>query len=636
VKLTALVLKDFRGFSHEETIDLANGKNLLLYGENGSGKSSIFRALVEFFNREKGARPYRDFRNVFLSDSKISMVDGHVTLSMSNGAKYSWGCLGERPWKDEILAKSAREQLTDASNRASLLDYQSLLRTSFGEGNPSNRLFDLAIGVLLSNVSVPVVGGREITIGQLWANVKNTVPQGRERHTQSRRKLINAASKIFSEALQGVLPDVEKTANDLLSYFGDSSLQVKLRFSGVEYDEYQRNFGGKRIDYEVRLNGVVVEEWNDLLNEARLTALALSLYLAGTLLTNTIPPAGADIPFRILVLDDVLIGLDLEHRLPILRIIEERLADFQVLLLTHDRVWFDLAQLAVVDPEKWVNYEMYSRKTNNDLITFDAPVLRPQSGDLRTHYIDLAKIHLGDTNHDYRTAALDTRAALEVKLKSHCSKMKISVAYDLDGRKLTTDDFLDAIEEKLLRDGTRTISLSNLQRVKLFRRGVLNPSAHFHPVSLARSEVEAAIKAVESLEFQKIETDYASLASDLLSRAVLLPHEMVEAAAFIRTSFEVDLRSLLIRLGGSIRYRAHLEKIDLQELWIAGKLSMTSLNPVLALPLISAIEAHSGLLLDDWSYSTVSGFQKPALDGALGSLRVIVSGKFKSRLTTFR
>jgi hypothetical protein len=155
-------------------------------------------------------------------------------------------------------------------------------------------------------------------------------------------------------------------------------------------------------------------------------------------------------------------------------------------------------------------------------------------------------------------------------------------------------------------------------------------------VSLARSEVEAAIKAVESLEFQKIETDYASLASDLLSKAVLLPHDMVEAAAFIRTSFEVDLRSLLIRLGGSIRYRSHLEKINLQELWIAGKFSMTSQNPVLALPLISAIEAHSGLLLDDWSYSTVSGFQKPTLDGALGSLRVIVSGKFKSRLTTFR
>src|SRR5690349_10866441 len=116
MRLAKVSVKDFRGFSHEETLSLENGKNLLLYGENGSGKSSLYRALVEFFNREINAKPFRFYRNVFLSDATKSCIDGHVTLEMSDGAKYEWRCLGERPWKDLKVPQAAREQLTDAAN----------------------------------------------------------------------------------------------------------------------------------------------------------------------------------------------------------------------------------------------------------------------------------------------------------------------------------------------------------------------------------------------------------------------------------------------------------------------------------------------------------------------------------------
>src|SRR5580692_5392216 len=105
MKLAKITLKDFRGFSHEDTFDLAGGKNLLLYGENGSGKSSLYRALVEFFNRETSAKPFLIYRNVFLSSEIKSAIDGHVTLEMSDGAKYEWRCLRDRPWKDQKVAK---------------------------------------------------------------------------------------------------------------------------------------------------------------------------------------------------------------------------------------------------------------------------------------------------------------------------------------------------------------------------------------------------------------------------------------------------------------------------------------------------------------------------------------------------
>jgi ATPase subunit of ABC transporter with duplicated ATPase domains len=133
----------FRGFPHEETFDLADGKNLILYGENGSGKSSLYRALVEFFNRDSKVRSFGWHRNVFSSGSDQSALDGHVTLEMTDGTRHEWRCLGRRPITDPNQLKDTRERLTDAASRASLLEYRSLLRTYFGIFNIRKRLFGL-------------------------------------------------------------------------------------------------------------------------------------------------------------------------------------------------------------------------------------------------------------------------------------------------------------------------------------------------------------------------------------------------------------------------------------------------------------------------------------------------------------
>jgi hypothetical protein len=74
-----------------------------------------------------------------------------------------------------------------------------------------------------------------------------------------------------------------------LAYFTDSGLELRLGLPGVHHDKYV-GFTQREINFEVKLHGVAIAEWNDLLNGARLTALALSLYLAGAALRNTAPP----------------------------------------------------------------------------------------------------------------------------------------------------------------------------------------------------------------------------------------------------------------------------------------------------------------------------------------------------------
>ena len=49
-----IIIKNFKAFPEEEVIEL-NGNHLLVYGENGSGKSSVYWALYTLFQaKDKG------------------------------------------------------------------------------------------------------------------------------------------------------------------------------------------------------------------------------------------------------------------------------------------------------------------------------------------------------------------------------------------------------------------------------------------------------------------------------------------------------------------------------------------------------------------------------------------------------
>ena len=45
MKITKISLQSFRAFDEPFDLDIDGGKNLLLHGENGSGKSSIYCAI---------------------------------------------------------------------------------------------------------------------------------------------------------------------------------------------------------------------------------------------------------------------------------------------------------------------------------------------------------------------------------------------------------------------------------------------------------------------------------------------------------------------------------------------------------------------------------------------------------------
>ena len=85
LRIKTLTLTDFRAFPGPapQAIEF-DGKNLLVYGENGSGKSSVFYALSEMFSL-KAIRSLRDYKNVFSGEPDTGCsVEVKFTDSLSS------------------------------------------------------------------------------------------------------------------------------------------------------------------------------------------------------------------------------------------------------------------------------------------------------------------------------------------------------------------------------------------------------------------------------------------------------------------------------------------------------------------------------------------------------------------------
>lgn len=74
MKIQRLTLENYRFFKDVQTFEF-DGKNILLYGENGSGKSSLFYALQKLFryyqNKDVAKGSLEDAQNIFVSDKDI-------------------------------------------------------------------------------------------------------------------------------------------------------------------------------------------------------------------------------------------------------------------------------------------------------------------------------------------------------------------------------------------------------------------------------------------------------------------------------------------------------------------------------------------------------------------------------------
>jgi energy-coupling factor transporter ATP-binding protein EcfA2 len=127
VKIKKLKLNNFKFFYHDFNFDI-NGKNILLYGENGSGKSSIYKAL-ELLTKED----FSDFetnKNIFAADSDEGLS---VEFTFTDDTQISFE-------DNEAQIPDNYEFLNGLSIFRPFLDYKRLLKVHYSSDNGKSKI----------------------------------------------------------------------------------------------------------------------------------------------------------------------------------------------------------------------------------------------------------------------------------------------------------------------------------------------------------------------------------------------------------------------------------------------------------------------------------------------------------------
>jgi hypothetical protein len=577
-RIKRLTLTDFRAFpGPAPTVFELEGKNLLVYGENGAGKSSLFHALSGFFSF-KPARSLREHKNVF---SGLPDTECKVAIEFSDGGPAVEWTVGRHP--ASLRGTSSDLRVTEAALRRACLDYRALLDTNYKQGNGPINLFEIAVEHLLRDYPVTVAGGTSTTIGELWAKVLGSKPSV---HTSAAITRINQACVEFNTAFRGALPALIPLVNELMQLLGWQEVELKgFNTPGLTYNNVRlkqnRAVEGQTLSPELSFRNHPLQTPQLFLNEARLSALGLAIYLAGRLACT---PTASNSALKLLVLDDVLIGLDHSNRLPVLDVLQTKFADWQVLLLTHDRVWFEMTRFYLGNTGHWKCLEIFEGKdaTRGILV----PIVRAPGDKAARASLDQARAFL--TDHYIPAAANYTRAAFELALKSFCERFGVPVAFKTDPRHLDTDKLMSAVERWFNTHSAKGCMAGIIERVKLFRKVVLNPYSHAAPPNIARTEVEGAIAAVEQLlaaiDIVRMEGDPIQSTKKLINNAFPPSGDLHAALAYLRVAFFRSLRLFCERKRVSIAFRENA--VDVQVLWqaVLGGQAALFLSPHHTLP----------------------------------------------------
>ncbi len=371
------------------TINLPNGENLLIYGENGSGKSSLFRALKDFFNAALNTgQPFH--KNLFY-DAGNNSEEPFIDIEIDDSSHHRFSSDGNQYLLIDSTPGSSTNYITQAKITNGFISYRDLLKLHFRQKNQAPDLVSLFLGEdgLFSDMVVPAPAKSEnkVTYKNLWIKCEG---------------LDQDALTDYNTNVSSLFEELEMKANMLITFF-QKECRLKIEYTdGALKDDALIN---PIISFKINLFGKDLPEHEDMLNEARLSAIAISVFLSHQL---CIPATD----LRILFLDDIFIGLDMTNRIPLLKILTSddlgdgsSFKDAQIFLTTYDREWFNIAKSYLGG---WQKTEFY---VDNYSSSVDRPLIRKSDS-----YEERAWFYL--TQGDYPACANYLRKAFEQKLRS--------------------------------------------------------------------------------------------------------------------------------------------------------------------------------------------------------------------------
>lgn len=533
--ITKIEINGFKAFPKQFILDLLDGRNLLVYGENGSGKSSIYYALHALlqsaFKDDFGAKYFtaddrtnnQHLVNInrvqdvidsgFRPQIKVTFDDGHDCTLNRDGLYHSSGSLSPI----ELLNKGS-----------AFINHSYISRFHAARNSEEIDLWNVFYKDILPFWLPPY---STEYLSETYDNIITLCTSERKprKNDSALLSLINGFNNSLKQLVETINQNASRLYNMFLKDEDDKNLSVKVVFIEdtnpeniykehffFRYEGANSTINPPKIGLQIKENDHEIEKPQTYFNEAKQTAIALSVRFA---CLSQYPEPGS-----FLALDDMLISLDMSNRNRVLRYLLELNNRFKIYIFTHDRAFFELMkdrisfQAEVKD--KWLFKEMYYNEEIDD-----EPICI-ESKDFYTKAI----YHY--QNNDYPASANYLRKTVEDSMslfpryisKNPDGSPKDKLRTILNSAKaflLKTDGYTDDIDTIILSIGTLLNPLShrsidtNVYRNELLSVIRMIPILKKHVTRLAAKEI-LALTNIIYLHINENETTNCEIKIELL------------------------------------------------------------------------------------------------------------------------
>lgn len=520
-KIDKIVFKNFKAFNGEQVIDF-NSKNLLLYGENGSGKSSIFWGIYTFLQSttkkqdkikdyfvqfdEANATTFSSLKNIYAAAQEEAYIefqtkDNVIGNTVVDYIKYA----------DSTTDIDKNNLLISVANSASDFINYKFLHNFYNVTHKQEinlwKVFEHDIFPFYRRTETDKYYQDEILA--ITKNVPRNTSTGRANRTDSWQfTQFNDKITDLNAKIDLFLIEIQNNANLFLKdYFFDSNDKIKLILEykdKIEYDKIYNETHVYSIFMFIELFDEVNNRWiqikrpQSFLNEAQLTRIAIAVRI-GALQTRVTTSE-----YKILCLDDMLISLDMGNREKVIKTFlnTDKLTalnyfdEFQKVIFTHDRGFYNLCKQRIeldLDERDWVFKEMY----------FDSNCTPPKPY-IADNSNDFKKAEKFLKAFDYPAAANSLRQGLEKVLRNILPKSNkytiekgVTEMKNLDGHLKAFEAILDKYAQ----------NKSILNDLFIYKKHILNPFSHNNIDSpIFKEEIEKVLLTIPLLEEVKMTT----------------------------------------------------------------------------------------------------------------------------------
>ncbi len=433
MKIKNIKLENFK-FHHNLEFDIKN-QNCLIYGENGTGKSSIYKALYSNFYF---------FKDQKIINRDISVKDKFVHRDFSNE-----NLKVNIDFNNEL----SLDRIDDTLENTQLIENKTIY---FSDEKVLHKIVQSDFYQIINDELIKHFSALD-ELDNIYLNIISRINRSK---ANEQEEIINErqnADTIFKNSFNELIPkdNINKIIND--DFNERFEIEFEIQNSDIQF--YNKKFISPKIFIKIK-NIDDRDDFKNHFNEAKLKLISIAIYFS---LAKKFEIENSNL--KLLVLDDFLTSLDMANRKLIMQYIFQEFKDYQIIIFTHNLQFYNIILQLLKSRDELKNWDI-----KNIFLRTINKIEESIIYDKQTNYLQLAQDsidnnHLSQSGHylrkEFERIVEELRKINEIGAKEKLSNI---------------------IEVLIKKEANQDTNIKKMQQIliktKFYQTILMNPSSH--------------------------------------------------------------------------------------------------------------------------------------------------------------